>query len=255
MNRTDPVGATAPGAFVTVAVSATDVPGTTVPVGFAAVVSPGVAFCTVICAAPPAAPVNPEDWPNNEPRESGSVVPVPGVAGFVGIENTRSERLTRHVRLAAGPVAGPSVTAEVGVSDTSPVVGSGAPTVNGTPLHGAVLASPAADSTLKTPGSVFPGRQTATVPLAHAGVTKRVVRETLSVSFGVVDVLMTSTLAEKMFPTVAVGGHVGVAVPPTPACTGVTPRRTSPRITAPTLRPVRCRLLPWVLRIARSSSA
>ena len=94
MNRTDPVGAIAPGAFVSVAVSVTDVPGNTVPAGFAVVARPGVALSTVICAAPLAPPFNPESWPTNVARASGSVVPLPGVTGFVGSWNGRSEILT-----------------------------------------------------------------------------------------------------------------------------------------------------------------
>jgi hypothetical protein len=61
MNRTDPVGASAPGAFVSVAVSVTAVPGTMLPVGFAEVAKPGVALLMVIWAAPADAPLSPED--------------------------------------------------------------------------------------------------------------------------------------------------------------------------------------------------
>jgi len=61
MNRTDPVGASAPAAFVSVAVSVTAAPGTMLPVGSAEVSKPGVALLMVIWAAPVAAPFSPED--------------------------------------------------------------------------------------------------------------------------------------------------------------------------------------------------
>src|SRR5262245_20083696 len=114
---------------------------------------------------------------------------------------------------------------------------SGTPTGNITPLQGAVLASPVADNTLKIPGSTSDPRQMAAAPLLHAGVTNRVVRPTLSVSFGVVDVLMIRTLAEKISPTVADPGHVGVALPPIPACAGATPSSTNASSAAPARTP------------------
>src|SRR5262249_61589205 len=65
---------------------------------------------------------------------------------------------------------------------------------------------------------------------AQAGVTKRLIRFTLSTSLGDVDVLVTNTFAANVCPTAADGGHVGVSLPPTPATAGVTPRTKSPRI-------------------------
>src|SRR5258705_9320237 len=168
MNRTDPVGGVAPGALVSVAVSVTDVPGTTLPLfGVAPVARPGVALLMVICAAPPAPPFSPDTFPTSVARASGSVVPVPGVTGLVGIWNTRNVTLTWHVRLAAGPVAAPRGTVEVGVSDTCPVVGSAAPTVKGTPAQGVVPGSPTAVRTLKMPGSTSAPMQTDVTPLRH----------------------------------------------------------------------------------------
>src|SRR5262245_1941618 len=257
MNRTDPVGGIAPGAFVIVTVSVTDAPGWTLfPLGFDNVANAGVALLTVVWADPLALPFNPEPSPDNDAPASGSVVPVPGVTGFVGIWNARIVRLTWQDRFATGPVAGPNVTVDVGVSKTSPVVGFGTLSVNVTPAHGVVLPSPIADSTLKIPGSTSPPRHSgANAPSLHAGVTRTPVIVTVSVSFGLVDVLMIRTLAPKRSPTVTDMGHVGVALPPTPAWADVTPKRRAPRNPAPTLRPVLSRLATWALRITCSSSA
>src|SRR5262249_51259095 len=108
------------------------------------------------------------------------------------------------------------------------------------PAQGAVDASPDADSKVNTPGSRLGGRQCPPPEVsAHAGVTViGAVNEpvgtsfTLSVSFGVVDVLTMVILAENVLPTGAVAGQVGVLPPPIPASArgAATPRSSSPMV-------------------------
>src|SRR5258708_3315774 len=105
-------------------------------------------------------------WHRSGGGVSGSVTPGEPPAGLVGIWKTRNVRLTRHDRFVPLLTA-PSVIVAPGVSCTSPVVGFGAPRVNETPEHGAVLASPIADSTLKIPGSLFTPPHTDLHPSPH----------------------------------------------------------------------------------------
>src|SRR5262249_38225305 len=147
--------------------------------------------------------------PCSPTNDTGSVRPATPPAGFAGTFSTWSDRLIWQVLAAAGPLEGPSVMVELGVSFTSPDAGSGALRVNEKPAQGAVDASPDADSKVNTPGSRLGGRQCPPPAVsAHAGVTViGAVNEpvgtsfTLSVSFGVVDVLTMVILAENVLPT------------------------------------------------------
>src|SRR5262249_46059170 len=128
-----------------------------------------------------------------------------------GTFSTWSDRLILQVLAASGPLAGPSIMTAppLGVSFTSPDAGSGALRMNVTPAQGAVDASPDADSKVNTPGSRLGGKQCPPPEVSlHAGVivigagTPIVgTRFTLSVSFGVVDVLTMVILAENVLPT------------------------------------------------------
>jgi len=217
-NATVPVGVGAPVAGLTVAVSVTDVPRWLLAVfGLDVVATGGVTGCTVVCAEPLAVPFNVETTPCNVARVRGSVVPVPGIAGFAGTFFARSVKLTMQVRLASAPFAGPNVIVDCGVSWTSPDAASGAPTVNTTFAHGVVAAAPTALRTSKMPGSRLPARQSWLALSAQAGVTNSEVSRTFSVSLGGVDWFTMMTLAPNVTPTVTVIGHVGVLLPPIPA--------------------------------------
>ena len=107
---------------------------------------------TVIVAEPDAVPSKLDAIPSRVARDRGSVVPG-GLAGLAGSLITWITISTVQVLAATGPVLGPRLMFEVGVSCTSPVVPFGAPTVNPVPAQGVVPALPVADWTLNTPGS------------------------------------------------------------------------------------------------------
>jgi hypothetical protein len=88
---------------------------------------------------------------------------------------------------------------------------------------------------------------------AHAGVTEAPVSVTASVSFGVVEKLVMVTLAVNNSPTVADGGHTGVAAPPTPPTAGVTFNSSVPNSASATGKLAAERLAPTVA-IACSSA-
>src|SRR6516225_183981 len=126
MNLIDPVGATAPGAFVTTAVSITAEPASTTPFGFEVLIRVTSPFSILICAVPDATAGSPDTRPNRDVRVRGKLVKSgsPGT-GWPGTARTRRRRLTRQILVRKGPFAGPSVTVTVGVRATSPVTGSG----------------------------------------------------------------------------------------------------------------------------------
>src|SRR5262245_7843676 len=95
MNRTFPVGVTAPAGPVTVTLSLTDVPGTTfVVLGFDVVEMVTTPLLTSICADPAPLPPRPEVTPTSATRVSTSVVKGgAGGTGGTGFEGTLSTRI------------------------------------------------------------------------------------------------------------------------------------------------------------------
>src|SRR5262245_59289947 len=249
MNRTNPVGAIAPGAFVRVALSVTDEPGTT-SLAFVLdnVANPGVALLMMIWAIPPAAPLRLDIWPTSVPRATGCVSP--GVSAGVGILKTRSCKLTWHVLAARGPVAGPRMMSPWGTRLNSPLrlPPGGGPMSNPIPAQGAVLASPTAVNTLKV-SCAAGSRHGTVVPCTHAGVKSSTVSFTDSVSLVGVDSFFMVMVVEMRFPTVASLGHVGTALPPIPASAGVAPRRHAAKSAITTPSPIPSRFTTQTLRI------
>src|SRR5262249_1035045 len=113
-----------------------------------------------------------------------------------------------HERLTF-PLTDPRSIVEWGSSPTSPVTGSGTPTVNMTLAQAGVCGSPVATGTLKTSGSSSPIGHAAANPCPQPAVTTILSNLTLAVSLGGGEALTNKTLTGMRSPTAPDAGHTG----------------------------------------------
>ena len=225
---------------------------------------PGAAFkltaaaVTVTVPSPRALPVTFDTSLRSEARANCRVVTgrSSGVESCGIFSTVALMTILQNGGLLAPPLrsAGPSFTVESGKNATSPVLGSGVPTVKRTPPQ-AVPGIPIGAEIWKTPGSAI--AQTPNCPAAQDGVKKIPITSTVSEALLPLEAFWISMAPENDWPTFTGVGHVGPTAPPTPATAGiaaVTARNTKPR-NAPQTRDVRRRIAAsGLVRILPSSA-